>query len=34
MLKEFIKCLVNDDTYPSMVMVIITNIIPKLTKHP
>ena len=33
-LKQFIKCLVNDDTYPPMIMVIITNIIPLLPAHP
>lgn len=33
-LKEFIRCLVNDDTYPPMIMVIITNVIPLISKHP
>lgn len=33
-MKEFLRCLVQDDTYPPMIMTIITNIIPLLPSHP
>ena len=34
MIKELIKCLVNDDTYPPLIMNIISNVTPLLVKHP
>ena len=33
-IKKFIKCLVNDDTYPPMIMNMITSIIPLMSQHP
>ena len=34
LIKEHIKCLVNDDTYPPLIMNIITNVTPFLSKSP